>query len=39
MLGSADEPVWPGGPELVRVHQRRYASTFVDWLGERRGWC
>jgi hypothetical protein len=39
MLGNADQPVWPSGPELVRVHQRRYASTFVDWLGARRGWC
>jgi hypothetical protein len=39
MLGSADQPVWPGGPQSVRVHQRRYASTFLDWLGERRGWA
>jgi hypothetical protein len=38
MLGSADQPVWPGGPPAVRVHQRRYASTFLDWLGARRGW-
>ena len=39
MLGSADAPVWPGGPPSVRVHQRRYASTFLDWLGARRGWA
>ncbi|HET8616328.1 MAG TPA: hypothetical protein VFL94_12445 [Actinomycetales bacterium] len=38
MLGNADQPVWPGGPPAVRVHQRRYASTFLDWLGERRRW-
>jgi hypothetical protein len=38
MLSNADQPVWPGGPPSVRVHQRRYASTFLDWLGERRGW-
>jgi hypothetical protein len=38
MLANADEPVWPGGPTAVRVHQRRYARTFLDWLGDRRGW-
>ncbi|GAB3593876.1 hypothetical protein GCM10027446_16780 [Angustibacter peucedani] len=38
MLAHADDPLWPGGPELVRVHQRRYARTFLDWLGARRGW-
>ncbi|GAA4359148.1 hypothetical protein [Angustibacter luteus] len=38
MLPNADEPVWPGGPPLVRVHQRLYARTFLDWLGARRGW-
>ena len=39
MLRNADQPVWPGGPASVRVHQRRYARTFLDWLGARRGWC
>ncbi|GAB3673631.1 hypothetical protein GCM10028814_01620 [Angustibacter aerolatus] len=38
MLANADQPVWPGGPASVRVHQRRYARTFLDWLGARRGW-
>lgn len=38
MLASADTPVWPGGPAAVRVHQRRFAWTFLDWLGARRGW-
>lgn len=38
MLAGADRPVWPGGPPAVRVHQRRYARTFLDWLGARRGW-
>jgi Phosphotransferase enzyme family len=39
MLSNADQPVWPGGPASVRLHQRRYARTFLDWLGARRGWC
>jgi hypothetical protein len=39
MLSNADQPVWPGGPSSVRVHQRRYARTFLDWLGHRRGWA
>jgi thiamine kinase-like enzyme len=39
MLGNADQPVWPGGPPSVRVHQRRYARTFLDWLAQRRGWA
>jgi hypothetical protein len=39
MLANADAPVWPGGPATVRVHQRRYASTFLDWLGARRRWA
>lgn len=38
MLDGADLPVWPGGPALVRVHQRRYARTFLDWLAHRRAW-
>jgi hypothetical protein len=38
MLRNADEPTWPGGAPLVRVHQRRYASTYLDWLGARNGW-
>lgn len=39
MLRNADDPVWPGGPQSVRDHQRWYARTFLDWLGERRGWA
>jgi Phosphotransferase enzyme family len=39
MLVNADRPLWPGGTETIRVHQRRYARTFLDWLGERRGWA
>jgi hypothetical protein len=39
MLDHADRPLWPGGPHLVRVHQRRYARCFLDWLGARRGWA
>ena len=39
MLSNADQPVWPGGTPTVRIHQRRYARTFLDWLGERRGWA
>lgn len=38
MLSFVDDPVWPGGSTLIRVHQRRYARTFLDWLGARRGW-
>ncbi len=38
MLRNADEPVWVGGPPAVRDHQRRYARTYLDWLGARRGW-
>lgn len=39
MLAAADDPVWPGGSPLVRVHQRRYARTFLDWIAVRRGWA
>ncbi len=39
MLAAADDPVWPGGSQQVRVHQRRCARTFLDWLGARRGWA
>ncbi|MEO7746648.1 MAG: phosphotransferase [Actinomycetota bacterium] len=38
MLAAADDPVWAGGSPLVRVHQRRYARTFLDWIAARRGW-
>ena len=38
MLANADRPVFPGGTPALRVHQRRYARTFLDWLGARRGW-
>lgn len=38
MLQAADRPVWAGGPPAVRVHQRRFARLFLDWLGVRRGW-
>ena len=38
MLQAADEPVWPGGPPVVRVHQRRWGRLLLDWLGARRGW-
>jgi hypothetical protein len=38
MLSQADDEVWPGGPPVLRVHQRRFARTFLDWLGARRGW-
>ncbi len=38
MLANAGRPIWPGGSPVVRVHQRRYARTFLDWLGARRGW-
>ncbi|WP_426566438.1 aminoglycoside phosphotransferase [Angustibacter sp. McL0619] len=38
MLPRADEPVWPGGPQAVRDHQRLYAHAFAQWLGVRRGW-
>jgi hypothetical protein len=39
MLRSADQPVWVDGPAAVRDHQRRYARTYLDWLGVRRGWA
>ncbi|HYY12658.1 MAG TPA: phosphotransferase [Kineosporiaceae bacterium] len=39
MLAHADQPLWPGGHPAVRVHQRRYARLFLDWLAERRGWA
>jgi hypothetical protein len=39
MLEQADEPVFAGGPPVLRVHQRRYARLFLDWLGARRGWA
>jgi hypothetical protein len=38
MLGLAGAPVWPGGPPVVRRHQRRFALAFLDWLATRRGW-
>ena len=38
MLANADEPLWPGATPALRQHQRRYARTFLDWLGARRGW-
>ncbi len=38
MLAGAEDPPWPGGSALVRVHQRRFARTFLDWLAARRGW-
>lgn len=38
MLAAVDDPVWAGGSPLVRVHQRRYARTFLDWIAARRGW-
>ncbi|HYJ74619.1 MAG TPA: hypothetical protein VEV65_03425, partial [Kineosporiaceae bacterium] len=38
MLRNAPLPLWPGGTPAIRVHQRRYARTFLDWLGARRGW-
>lgn len=38
MLSRADAPLWPGVRPAVRVHQRRYARLFADWLGARRGW-
>lgn len=38
MLASCEKPLWPGGPPSVRVHQRRFAWLFLDWLAERRGW-
>lgn len=38
MLTGAELPVFAGGPATLRVHQRRYARTFLDWLGSRRGW-
>lgn len=38
LLASADDPPWPGGSALIRVHQRRFARTFLDWLNVRRGW-
>ena len=39
MLASADDPVWPGGLDAIRRHQRRYARTFLDWLALRRRWA
>jgi hypothetical protein len=39
MLRHADEPLWPGGTPAIRVHQRRYARTCLDWLGVRRRWA
>ena len=39
MLAGADDPPWPGGSALVRVHQRRFARTFLHWLAARRGWA
>lgn len=39
MLAAAHDPVWVGGSPLVRVHQRRWARTFLDWIGARRGWA
>jgi hypothetical protein len=38
MLSQADAALWPGVRPAVRVHQRRYARLFADWLGARRGW-
>jgi aminoglycoside phosphotransferase (APT) family kinase protein len=38
MLANADSPPFPGGSPVIRVHQRRYARMFLDWLGDRRGW-
>lgn len=38
MLGHADLPLWPDAPPVIRVHQRRHARCFLDWLGARRGW-
>jgi len=39
MLANADLPLWPGGTPWIRVHQRRYARAFLDWLAARRGWA
>jgi hypothetical protein len=39
MLRNAPLPLWPGGTPAIRVHQRRYARTFLDWLADRRGWA
>ncbi len=39
MLGAAEQPLFPGGLPVLRVHQRRFARIFLDWLGERRGWA
>jgi hypothetical protein len=39
MLANADEPLFVGGHPAIRVHQRRYARLFLDWLGDRRGWA
>jgi hypothetical protein len=38
MLENSQRRPWPGAPAALRVHQRRYARTFLDWLGARRGW-
>lgn len=39
MLRNAPLPVFAGGTPAIRVHQRRYARTFLDWLAARRGWA
>ena len=39
MLANVGKPLWPGAPPALRVHQRRYARLFLDWLGDRRGWA
>lgn len=38
VFANADLPLFPGGSPVIRVHQRRYARLFLDWLAERRGW-
>jgi Phosphotransferase enzyme family len=38
MLRNAPLPLFPGGTPAIRIHQRRYARTFLDWLATRRGW-
>lgn len=38
MLSRSEDPLWPGVLPAIRVHQRRYARLFADWLGVRRGW-
>jgi hypothetical protein len=39
MLGAAEQPLFPGALPALRAHRRRYARTFLDWLGARRGWA